>query len=142
MVRRAFPEVGLYASEQNLGYTGGNNLGMAASRGRYVLILNPDTEVVGAALPAMVAYMDAHPAVGVLGPQLLWPDGTVQRLEDPSFNQRITVKYGERFRRPVEPATALDYVVWIAAVILALAWGIIWANAKLVQNLFLTGQAE
>jgi len=78
MVRRAFPDVGLYASEQNLGYTGGNNLGMEASHGRYVLILNPDTEVLGAALGAMVAYMDAHPEVGVLGPQLLWPDGTVQ----------------------------------------------------------------
>jgi GT2 family glycosyltransferase len=78
MVQRAFPDVGLYASEENLGYTGGNNLGIEASRGRYVLILNPDTEVLGAALPAMVAYMDECPEAGVLGPQLLWPDGTVQ----------------------------------------------------------------
>jgi GT2 family glycosyltransferase len=77
-MRRAFPSVRLYPSEENLGYTGGNNLGMEASRGWYVLILNPDTEVIGAALPAMVAYMDTHPEVGVLGPQLLWPDGTVQ----------------------------------------------------------------
>jgi GT2 family glycosyltransferase len=78
MVRRAFPAVGLYASEENLGYAGGNNVGIEASRGRYVLILNPDTEVVGPALPAMVEYMDEHPGVGVLGPQLLWPDGAVQ----------------------------------------------------------------
>jgi N-acetylglucosaminyl-diphospho-decaprenol L-rhamnosyltransferase len=78
MVRRDFPRVGLYASQENLGYTGGNNLGIRASRGRYVLLLNPDTEVLGAALPAMVAYMDAHPEVGALGPQLLWPDGSVQ----------------------------------------------------------------
>jgi GT2 family glycosyltransferase len=78
MVRRVFPDVSLYASEENLGYTGGNNAGIGASRGRYVLILNPDTEVIGAALPAMVAYLDEHPEVGVLGPQLLWPDGTVQ----------------------------------------------------------------
>jgi GT2 family glycosyltransferase len=78
MVRRDFPEVRLHASEENLGYTGGNNLGIRASSGRYVLILNPDTEVVGAALPAMVGYMDEHTEVGVLGPQLLWPDGRVQ----------------------------------------------------------------
>jgi GT2 family glycosyltransferase len=43
-----------------------------------VLILNPDTEVVGDALAAMLAYMDDHPKVGVVGPQLLWPDGSVQ----------------------------------------------------------------
>jgi GT2 family glycosyltransferase len=78
MVRRVYPSVTLYASDENLGYTGGNNLGMRASRGRYVLVLNPDTELLGAALPAMVAYVDAHPEVGVLGPQLLWPDGSVQ----------------------------------------------------------------
>jgi GT2 family glycosyltransferase len=78
MVRREFPNVRLYASETNLGYTGGNNLGMRESRGRYVLILNPDTEVLDDALATMVAYMDDHPAVGVVGPQLLWPDGGVQ----------------------------------------------------------------
>jgi GT2 family glycosyltransferase len=78
MVQRAFPRVTMYASRENLGYTGGNNVGIEASRGRYVLILNPDTEVIGAALPAMVAYMDKHPEVGVLGPQLLWPDRSVQ----------------------------------------------------------------
>jgi GT2 family glycosyltransferase len=78
MVRHAFPAVELLASGENLGYTGGNNLGIRASHGRYVLILNPDTEVIGAALPTMVAYLDEHADVGVLGPQLLWPDGTVQ----------------------------------------------------------------
>jgi N-acetylglucosaminyl-diphospho-decaprenol L-rhamnosyltransferase len=77
-VRHAFPGVRLYPSEANLGYTGGNNLGMRESRGRYVLLLNPDTEVLGDALGTMVSYMDAHPQVGVVGPQLLWPDGSVQ----------------------------------------------------------------
>jgi GT2 family glycosyltransferase len=78
MVRREFPGVRLYASDTNLGYTGGNNLGMRESYGRYVLLLNPDTEVVGDALAAMVAYMDDHPEAGVVGPQVLCPDGSVQ----------------------------------------------------------------
>ena len=77
-VRREFPDVRLYPSDTNLGYTGGNNLGMRESRGRMVLVLNPDTEVRGDALATMLAYMDAHPEVGVVGPQLLWPDGSVQ----------------------------------------------------------------
>jgi N-acetylglucosaminyl-diphospho-decaprenol L-rhamnosyltransferase len=78
MVRREFPGVRLYASDTNLGYTGGNNLGMRESHGRHMLVLNPDTEVWGDALSAMIAYLDAHPRVGVVGPQLLWPDGSVQ----------------------------------------------------------------
>ena len=78
MVRREFPQVRLIACEVNLGYTGGNNRGISASQGRYILLLNPDTEVVGDALPTMVSYMDAHPDVGALGPQLLNPDGSIQ----------------------------------------------------------------
>lgn len=78
MVKTEFPEVHLIANEENLGFTRGNNQGIAHSDGRYVLLLNPDTEVVGDALGEMVAYMEAHPRVGALGPQLLDPDGQVQ----------------------------------------------------------------
>lgn len=78
MVRQSFAGVRLISSPTNLGYTGGNNLGMAESRGRYVLLLNPDTELLGDALAAMVLYMEGNPKVGALGPQLVWPDGRVQ----------------------------------------------------------------
>jgi len=78
MVKEEFPEVRLMANEENLGFTRANNQGIAASRGHYVLLLNPDTEVIGDALGAMVEYMDAHPDVGALGPMLLNPDGSVQ----------------------------------------------------------------
>lgn len=78
MVREDFPRVHLMESEVNLGFTKGNNLAIGQSEGRYILLLNPDTEVVGDALGTMVAYMEAHPRVGALGPQLLNPDGTTQ----------------------------------------------------------------
>lgn len=78
MVREDFPRVHLMESEVNLGFTKGNNLAIGQSEGRYILLLNPDTEVVGDALGTMVAYMEAHPRVGALGPQLLSPDGTTQ----------------------------------------------------------------
>ena len=66
------------ANAENLGFTGGNNQGIVASHGRYVLLLNPDTEVVDDALSRMVAYMDGHPGIGALGPMLICPDGSVQ----------------------------------------------------------------
>lgn len=78
MVRHEFPQVRLIVSEQNLGYAGGNNVGAAQAQGRYLFLLNPDTVVQPETLWHMVAYMDAHPTVGALGPQLLWPDGSIQ----------------------------------------------------------------
>ena len=78
MVKEAFPEIHVIANDRNLGFTKANNQGIALSDGRHVLLLNPDTEVVGDALGEMVAYMDDHPTAGALGPQLLYPDGQVQ----------------------------------------------------------------
>lgn len=78
MVRDRFPQVRLIASPENLGYAKGNNVGIEVAQGRYLFLLNPDTVVQPDALGRMIEYMDAHPSVGVLGPQLLWPDGSVQ----------------------------------------------------------------
>ncbi|UCC63352.1 MAG: glycosyltransferase family 2 protein [Anaerolineae bacterium] len=78
MVSQTFPQVTLIANADNRGFTGGNNQVITISQGRYVLLLNPDTEVLGDALARMVAYMDAHPETGALGPMLLNPDGSVQ----------------------------------------------------------------
>ena len=78
MVQREFPDVHLIVNEGNLGFARANNRGIAASRGRYVLLLNSDTVASPAALEMLVAFMDAHPEAGVVGPRLLRPDGTAQ----------------------------------------------------------------
>ena len=78
MVRAKYPQATVIANAENRGFTGGNNQGIAASHGRYVLVLNPDTLVLGDALDRMVAYLDDHPDVGALGPQLLNPDRSIQ----------------------------------------------------------------
>ncbi len=87
MVRAEFPSVRLIANEENRGFTAATNQGLALAQGRYLLLLNPDTEVVGDALATMVHYMDAHPEVGALGPQLRYPDGSRQpsRRRFPTF---------------------------------------------------------
>ncbi|MCC7361607.1 MAG: glycosyltransferase family 2 protein [Anaerolineales bacterium] len=73
MVAADFPRVHLIASPANLGYARGNNLGLQAAQGRYLFVLNPDTVVLPGALSALTAYLDAHPMVALVGPQLLWP---------------------------------------------------------------------
>jgi hypothetical protein len=78
MVVAEFPEVELIACDVNVGFPRGNNLGLARARGRFVLLLNPDTRIVGGALPALLAEAERDTSVGALGPLLLNPDGTVQ----------------------------------------------------------------
>lgn len=78
MVTAEFPTVKLIASGENLGYSKGNNLGLKQASGRYLLVLNPDTEIQGNAIAQMLAYMEAHPQIGVFGPQMVYADGTPQ----------------------------------------------------------------
>ncbi|MGH2592460.1 MAG: glycosyltransferase family 2 protein [Anaerolineae bacterium] len=87
MLRADFPHVTLIANADNRGFPAANNQGLAAARGRLVMTLNPDTAIVADALARMIAYLDAHPDVGALGPQLLNPDGSIQssRRRFPTF---------------------------------------------------------
>jgi len=78
MLRAKYPQVELIANAVNRGFTGGNNQGIAVSRGRCVMVLNPDTVVLGDALDQLVIYLDGHPDVGAIGPQLLNPDRSLQ----------------------------------------------------------------
>lgn len=73
--------VQLQALEENGGFAAGNNAAIRAARGAgmlppYVLLLNPDTIVRPGALAGLLAFMDAHPHVGIAGSRLEQPDGT------------------------------------------------------------------
>ena len=71
--------VTLIANTDNRGFGAAHNQAIASSTGRYVLLLNPDSRVLDAnVLPRMVAYMDANPDIGMLGPKILNPDGSLQ----------------------------------------------------------------
>jgi N-acetylglucosaminyl-diphospho-decaprenol L-rhamnosyltransferase len=78
MVRSKYPEVMVIANAVNRGFTGGNNQGLQAALGRYVMVLNPDTEIVADAIDRLIDYLDAHAEVGAIGPQLLNPDRSIQ----------------------------------------------------------------
>ena len=67
MVRAQFPQVKLIASEENLGFSGGNNRAIPHCQGEYILLLNPDTEVKPEALNELVAFMDGQPDAAAAG---------------------------------------------------------------------------
>jgi len=87
MLRAEFPKVRLIESGANLGFAAGNNLALRfvlpigseqSVVPDYVLLLNPDTEVVADAILRLVAELESHPEVVVVGPRLRYGDGSVQ----------------------------------------------------------------
>ncbi|HMP54729.1 MAG TPA: glycosyltransferase family 2 protein, partial [Candidatus Melainabacteria bacterium] len=69
----------LMANDDNLGFAKANNQVLRQAKGRYVLLLNPDTEVEPGALKTLIEFLEAHPKAGIVAPQLLNSDGSIQR---------------------------------------------------------------
>jgi N-acetylglucosaminyl-diphospho-decaprenol L-rhamnosyltransferase len=82
-IRAHFPHVRIVENGANLGFARGNNAGIAAARGEYVLILNPDTIILNRALEKLVAYAEARPDGGAFGCRVLNPDGSFQHPARP-----------------------------------------------------------
>src|SRR6516165_1488569 len=103
LVRERFPDVHV-VEQENKGMGGGNNAGLLAASGRYVLLLNSDAWVVGDAVARLAAFADAHPRAAVVGPRLQNPDGSLQRSVrgDPTL-WRLATEY--LFLRKLGPRT-------------------------------------
>ncbi len=80
MLRAEFPNVRLIENIGNVGFTRANNQALAQAQGRYLFLLNPDTELERGATRALVEFMDApeNAQVGIVGPRLVYADGSIQ----------------------------------------------------------------
>lgn len=78
MVEQDFPWVRLFRMDQNLGFTGGHNFALKQRRGRHAFLLNSDTVVHPGALKELLAFLKNNNEVGIVGPKLLNPDGSLQ----------------------------------------------------------------
>jgi N-acetylglucosaminyl-diphospho-decaprenol L-rhamnosyltransferase len=76
LIARAFPEARVVRCE-NRGFAHANNRALMTCDARYVLLLNPDTEVREGTFGALVAAMDAQPDIGFASVRQLLPDGTL-----------------------------------------------------------------
>jgi len=70
VIKKRFPEVTLIESGENLGFAGGNNLGICISKGKYILLLNNDTIVTPGFIEPLVSKMEADPAIGAVSPKI------------------------------------------------------------------------
>ena len=91
LVRVKYPDVRLIVNRYNYGFSVANNQAYRESRGRYVMTLNPDTEIPPGTIDRLVQFLDTRPDVGLVSPAIFSEDGSVQ-APDHSF---------PRFCRPV-----------------------------------------
>lgn len=78
MVEQEFPQFRLFKEPRNLGFTGGHNKALENINGRHAALLNSDTVVHPGAIKALLAALESEPDLGVVGPKLLNPDGSLQ----------------------------------------------------------------
>ena len=74
----SFPEVQLVRNATNVGFGRAVNAALRMAKGRYLLLLNPDTVVVSPVFRILIAFLEAHPGVGIVGPRLMNVDGSLQ----------------------------------------------------------------
>jgi hypothetical protein len=79
MIKSDFPQVKLIENKTNAGFTKASNQAINITRGRNIMLLNPDTEVIDNALNKMVRFLDSRRDCGALGCKLLNTDGSLQR---------------------------------------------------------------
>jgi len=83
MVRERFPHAHVIANPENVGFVRANNQALPLCQGRYVLLLNSDTQALPGSLDRMVQFLDEHLRAGIAGVRLLNPDGTFQASYTP-----------------------------------------------------------
>ena len=75
-LRTRFPEVNFIENKENVGFARANNQAIRLAKGKYVLLLNPDTIVTEHTFADFITFMDAHPEAGAAGAYMLRTDGT------------------------------------------------------------------
>ena len=78
LVAAKYPWVRLSVRDRRCGFSDNNNFAMREASGRYVLLLNPDTEIRPGALRTLARFMDGRSDAGIAGAKLLFPDGATQ----------------------------------------------------------------
>lgn len=78
MIENEFPWVKLIKLKQNVGFAKGHNIGFKESKGEILMALNSDTIVHGGALKKLISFFMQNKDVGIAGPKLLNPDGSLQ----------------------------------------------------------------
>jgi GT2 family glycosyltransferase len=124
-VRAGWPSVAVIGQRANTGFAAANNVGIRATRGNLVLLLNNDTIVPAGAIDALVARLLEHPEAAVAGPRLIDGEGTPELSFGPMISplgelrQKIVMGLHDRRVGPVTRWVAREtarerFVDWVS----------------------------
>jgi len=104
-IKEAYPEVRLIKSSKNLGFAGGNNLGIEAAKGAFLFFLNNDTEVPPGVLEPLVETLQRQPEVGIVSPKIKfhWDPELVQYAGFTPMNPWTIRNHSIGYRQPDSP---------------------------------------
>lgn len=103
LVTQKFPQVHLIQLERNLGFGAGNNVGTKVAKGNFLFLLNTDTVLICDPLPHLLELMQSRPDVGMIGPQLLNPDRTLQLSVVPAISLRGEYQAQQQLKKYQNP---------------------------------------
>lgn len=141
-LKEKYSNIILIQSDSNLGFTGGNNLGMKYALEQeytYQILLNNDTFVKVDFLTILVEYMDKHPAIGAIQPliyfnhdrKLVWNGGSY-------FNNWLGYAYTDNYNKPLQPGSnCIKDVDWITGCAFFTRTSILKEIGLLAENLFI-----
>ena len=91
IISQSYPEIIFIQSNKNLGFAGGNNLGTRKAKGKYIIMLNNDTEVEAGFLEPLVAKLESNNKIGAVSPKIKF------------FSQPDTIQFSGQ--APINPYT-------------------------------------
>lgn len=77
-IREKFPQINLIVNKTNVGFSKANNEALKVSKGKFILLINPDTIVSEDTITKMIDFINQYPEVGLAGCKILNPDGSLQ----------------------------------------------------------------
>ncbi len=106
-VAQHFPQVSVLRHDRNLGFAGANNQGIKVARGKYLLLLNPDTLFIEDALTPILEFMESTPRAGIAGCKILNADHSLQPSYFP-FPNLATMSWIALFLDRLLPLNHID----------------------------------
>ena len=115
IISQKYPQVKLIKSDKNLGYAGGNNLGIMAARGKYLFIINNDTVFKDFNIQPLINRLESTPNIGIVCPKIrfAWEPNPIQYAGYSSLS-KVTVRnqaigFGEKDQGQYETAHPTPY---------------------------------
>jgi N-acetylglucosaminyl-diphospho-decaprenol L-rhamnosyltransferase len=147
MVAERYPAARLIQNAANAGFSRANNQALRQINSSYALLLNPDAILPPGTLPALWAWMEAHPRAGVVGPTLVNPDGSFQAAGNdfPRLLSQWLIMAGlaHRLLGPYfpshgpSPETSAVRTDWVGGACLLARWQAIQAVGVLDEEYFM-----